>query len=113
MHELSVCFALMQQVEKLAEQHNAHKVTAIHLTIGPLSGTEAGLLRQAFPVASDGTIAEDAELIIAVPTITVRCQHCGAATIAVTNRLLCGECGTWHTELISGDELILQRLEME
>jgi hydrogenase nickel incorporation protein HypA/HybF len=28
------------------------------------------------------------------------------------NRLLCGACGDWHTQVISGDELLLESVEL-
>ena len=40
MHELSVCQALIGQVEVIAEEENAAQVVTIHLGIGPLSGVE-------------------------------------------------------------------------
>jgi hydrogenase nickel incorporation protein HypA/HybF len=29
------------------------------------------------------------------------------------NRLLCGACGDWHTQVIGGDELLLESVELE
>ena len=29
------------------------------------------------------------------------------------NRLICGACGDWHTQLLSGDELILESVELQ
>jgi hydrogenase nickel incorporation protein HypA/HybF len=39
--------------------------------------------------------------------------ECGAETKAKANRLVCGKCANWRTTLIGGDELILERVEME
>ena len=44
MHELSVCLALMSQVERVATEHQARRVEKIVLQIGPLSGVEPALL---------------------------------------------------------------------
>ena len=63
MHELSVCQALIGQVEAIAREHQAKRVASILLGIGPLSGVEPQLLQQAFPIASAGTIADEAELL--------------------------------------------------
>lgn len=38
MHELSVCRALIAQVEKTARQHGAAGVKTVRVRIGPLSG---------------------------------------------------------------------------
>jgi len=64
MHELSVCLSLLQQLETIAAERNASAVERVFLKIGPLSGIEPQLLRQAYPLAVAGTVAENAELII-------------------------------------------------
>ena len=112
MHELAVCQALMEQVESIALEEQADHVTAIHLGIGPLSGVEPRLLEQAFSIASAGSIAVNAELVITSTPIQVSCQQCGQLTEALPNRLVCGSCGDWRTSLISGDELELTRIEL-
>lgn len=113
MHELSICQALMTQVETVALENQASKVTRITLGLGPLSGVEESLLRHAYPVASAGTLAEDAELLIRPMAIRVKCSNCGKESDATPNRLLCGHCKDWQTKLVSGDELLLMQLELE
>ena len=112
MHELSVCQALLEQVQEVASSHGARAVSRIVLQIGPLAGVEPQLLRQAFPIARAGTVAETADLHIEALPIRVRCSQCGAETDAAVNRLVCGRCGDWHTQLLSGDELLLASVEL-
>ena len=112
MHELAVCQALMDQVEQIAREQRADRVVAIHLGIGPLSGVEPALLEQAFSIARAGSIADDAELVIEDMAVRVSCKQCGEITDALPSRLLCGNCGDWHTRLVSGDELLLQHVEI-
>jgi hydrogenase nickel incorporation protein HypA/HybF len=112
MHELSVCQGLMTQVLRIAEEHGATRVDRIVLQVGALSGVEPHLLADAFPFASAGTPAEGAELIIESLGIRVRCSRCGAETEATANHLVCGVCGDWQTQLLSGDELLLVRVEL-
>ena len=113
MHELSLCQGLIQQVDKLAEQHRAHAVSMIKLSIGPLSGVDPQLLAQAFPLAAAGSVAENATLEIDVAPVRIRCRRCHAESEASANRLLCGVCGHWQTTLLSGDELLLSSVELE
>jgi len=113
MHELSICQELIEQVEQIASEHNAVKVTDIYLTIGPLSGVEPHLLKQAFPMAAAETIAENSKLTIDKSSVKVYCESCNKETVVAANKLLCGECGTWQTELRGGDEMILQRVVLE
>ncbi len=112
-HELAVCQGLMSQVEQIARRENAERITRILLAIGPLSGVEATLLRDAFPIAAAGTVAEGAELAVEEQPVKVKCLSCGADSDALPNRLLCAECGDYRTRLLSGDELLLMRVELE
>lgn len=113
MHELAVCQGLMSQVEIVVQRERATRVTRIILQIGPLSGVEPELLRDAFPIAAAGSVSEGAELVIESMPVRVRCLSCGAETAARVNRLICGECGDFRTQVISGEELLLKSLELE
>jgi hydrogenase nickel incorporation protein HypA/HybF len=111
MHELAICQALLEQVEGIARQRSA-RVNRVRLAVGPLSGVEPGLLERAYPLACAGTSAEGSQLEISDAPVRVRCRTCGAESAASANRLLCGECGDWRTELASGDELLLLNVEL-
>jgi hydrogenase nickel incorporation protein HypA/HybF len=113
MHELSVCLALLDQVESVARKHGATEVERILLRVGPLSGVEPPLLKSAFPLAAAGTIAESAVLDIEAAPVRVQCDACGAETPAEPNRLLCGRCGGFQTRLVSGEEMLLASLELK
>ena len=112
MHELAVCQGMLDQVTRIAAEHHATGVNRILLRIGALSGVEPELLHQAFPLASAGTVAADAELAIETAAIRVRCDTCGEETEALPNRLICGSCGDWHTRVVSGDEMMLMSVEL-
>ena len=112
MHEFAVCQDMLTQIESIAADEQAAAVDMVTVRIGPLSGIEAHLLKQAFPLAAAGTVAEKAELIVEELPIKVKCQLCNAETEAKANRLICGECGDYHTQLLSGDEMLLASVEL-
>lgn len=112
MHELTICQALISQVEDIASQRTAW-VRQVRVGIGPLSGIEPQLLESAYPLACAGTRAQGSQLEIEHTDVRVRCRGCGAETIAAPNRLVCGTCGDWHTDLLAGDELLLLRVDLE
>ena len=85
MHELSICQALIEQVERLAAENQASVVTTISLQVGPLSGVEIPLLEHAYPLAAAGTIAEHAQLVIESMPVKVHCNSCGEETAASAN----------------------------
>ena len=113
MHELSICQSLISQVENIASERNAQHVSLIVIGMGPLSGVEAQLLKNAYPIASAGTIAANAELVIEHLPLKVKCNECGSESDATPNKLICKQCGNWQTSLVSGDELLLMSVELE
>jgi hydrogenase nickel incorporation protein HypA/HybF len=112
MHELSVCQALIDEVEALARAHQARGVVRIRLVIGPLSGVEPALLQHAFPAAAAGTRAAGATLVIDAAPLRVACEACGRLSDAQPSQLVCAACGDWRTRLASGDELTLASVEL-
>lgn len=112
-HELAVAQALVDQVDAVIDQHGATQASLIRVRIGPLAGVVPELLATAFPLAAAGSRMEHAELEFTHAPIRVRCQTCGAETEAAMNRLICGACGDWHTQIMSGDELLLESVELE
>ncbi len=113
MHELAVAQALVEQVDAVIDQHDASLASLIRVRIGPLAGVVPELLASAFPLAAAGSRMAHAALVFTHAPITVHCQTCGADTEAALNRLICGACGDWHTQVISGDELLLESVELE
>ena len=113
MHERAICQALMNQVVSIALEREAQCVTSIVIGMGPLSGVEVQLLKNAYPIASAGTVAEHAELTIEYLPVRVKCSQCGSESEALPNKLVCNNCGDWRTTLVSGDELILMSIEIE
>jgi len=113
MHELAICQSLIDQVEDIAQERKAQSVIVIVIGIGALSGVESQLLKNAYPIASAGTVAEDAELVIEHLPIKVKCTQCDSESEALPNKLICKQCGDWRTTLLSGDEMMLMSVELE
>jgi len=111
-HELSLCQDLLEQVTAIAQTHKADTVVRIIVWIGPLSGVEPLLLKSAFDLIRAGGVADQAELVLQNQAVKVVCSDCGMASEATANNLLCRHCGSGHTRLIGGDELILARVEL-
>lgn len=110
---MAIAQALLEQVETVIDQHGASRASLIRLRIGPLAGVVPELLASALPLVAAGSRMEHAVLEFCDVPIRVRCQTCGAETEAAMNRLICGTCGDWHTQVISGDELLLESVELE
>ena len=111
MHEMSLCYSLLDTIAVYQRANMDKCVGLVHVKIGPLSGVEPDLLHQAFLTCRTHSIGDQAALQIHTSAIKVRCTLCGKHSRAVVNRNICASCGSWQTELIQGDEFVLQRIE--
>ncbi len=111
-HELSICQAVLRQVLAVAAEQSARRISMITLHIGPLAGVEPDLVRLAFPLLAAGTTCEGATIWIETLPVQVRCRICATTSEVPLNRLLCADCGTWQVDIVSGDQLLLARVEL-
>jgi hydrogenase nickel incorporation protein HypA/HybF len=112
MHELAICQALLDQVERVARAQQAERVAAVRVRCGALAGVEPELLHRAYEVARAGTLAEHAALTIEESPVRVYCPRCETESAAAVQRLVCPACGEWRTEVVAGDELLLMSVEL-
>jgi len=111
MHEYSVASSLLELVEKQAREHAAERVVAVHVRIGALSGVEPDLLRTAWELVRERSLAAGAALRLEAVPARWACSRC-AAPVAPGLVLRCADCGE-PGRLAAGDELLLARIEME
>ncbi len=111
MHEYSIVRALLDRIEQAASAHGAESVVRVHLAIGELAGIETPLLLSAFELVRTGTCCAEAELEVRSVASRWVCRSC-AAEIPAGQLLRCPACGT-PARLAAGDEIVLERLEME
>lgn len=112
MHELSICLSLLSQVAAIAKDRGAESVDRIVIDVGPLSGVEPLLLADAFEIARAGSCAAQAQLSITTTKVIVGCLECGTRSPAAPNRLQCASCGGYRTKIVTGDEMILRRVDL-
>ena len=67
MHEFSFAYDIFKVAEATALKYNAKKITEVYLEIGELTLIVPELLKKSFEMATSGSIAEGAELIIELP----------------------------------------------
>jgi len=113
MHEYSVVQALLEQVETIAEEHDAAKVTKIIVKIGVMSGVEPHLLEIAFNTFKEQTVCDGAEFVMNIQPVTVRCLECETQSELEVMHYRCPACESLNIKIIDGEEMYLMTLEME
>jgi hydrogenase nickel incorporation protein HypA/HybF len=110
-HEYSIVQALLEQVERHAATHRASHVLRLHLRVGALSGVEIPLLASAYQVFRERSVCARAELEIHPVGARWECPRC-MRVFAAGERLRCADCDL-PAILRAGDEIVLERIEME
>ena len=111
MHEYSIVASLIDRVQHEAALHGGSRVHRLHVKIGELSGVEVDLLKTAFDTFRERTICDGAELAIDTVAPAWACPACDRS-LDRGAILRCDDCGK-PARMVQGDEIILERIEME
>jgi hydrogenase nickel incorporation protein HypA/HybF len=109
-HELS----LADSIVRVARDHaRGRRVMRVEVQAGALRQVVPEALEFAFVLLSRDTELEGAALAIEHVPVRVRCSACGAETECPQFPLLCGNCGRDDTEVVAGEELLVDALEFD
>ena len=110
MHEL----AIAESVVRIASRHaDGRLVTKVCLKVGHLRQVVPSALAFSFELVAQGTSVEGAELALEEVPATGKCRACAAESRLAQFPLQCVACGSFDLELIAGEELYVDSLEME
>src|SRR5271165_3202846 len=111
MHEYSLVQGLFDEVAAQAAARGATAVRKVMVGLGELAGVDPELFKTAFMTFRPASPHPEAELSIRWVEASWVCAQC-AAPFARGAVLRCSTCGA-PGKLAAGDELILERMEME
>ena len=110
MHELS----LAESVVAVACRHAAGRpVARVELKVGHLRQVVPSALEFAFELLAQGTECDGAELVMEEVPAAGRCRRCGCESELPGFPLACTACGGLDLELLRGEELLVDALELE
>jgi hydrogenase nickel incorporation protein HypA/HybF len=115
MHELAVTKSILKVALDHTAQHGGKQVLSIHLRIGEMRNLEQDWIQRYFDYISQGTPAEKAVIKVAKVPVEFRCQACERAFTAnfhAEQKILCAHCGSFEYDLVSGRELVVEKVEI-
>ena len=114
MHEISLVRSIFRTLDEQFSPEEIAEITAIELKVGPLANVEPTLMQNAFEavVEEDEKRFAGATLKINLVPILVHCAGCGQTTEVKNYRFVCAACGTPSANVVQGNELLIERVEM-
>jgi hydrogenase nickel incorporation protein HypA/HybF len=122
MHEFSFAYNIFKVAEATAIKYNAKKISEVYLEIGELTLIVPDLLRQSFKMATHGSIAEGAELIIEIIPGKIKCRDCSEiSTVSLSEETYltglqlfqCQHCKSKNTEIVEGKKANVKNIKIQ
>jgi hydrogenase nickel incorporation protein HypA/HybF len=110
LHEL----AIAESIVGISARHaDGRQVTKVYLKVGHLRQVVPSALAFSFELVAQGTPVEGAELEVQQIPAAGLCRDCGEETRLESFPLQCRACGGFDLEILQGEELFVESLEME
>lgn len=113
MDEYELAHHFFNAVDRIAYHHRAHRIAQVKVAIGGRYVFDDERLQHAFRDITQGTVAENARLLVDILPVKHHCRQCGHDFTAVGGDCVCPRCGHAHTEEVGGQELRLLSVDIE
>jgi hydrogenase nickel incorporation protein HypA/HybF len=113
MHEIGIIQSMLTMAEKHAKEAEASRIHEIRMLVGRMSGVVPEALEHGFAVLRQGTMAEEAQLIIDYVPAVCWCATCQKEFESPGLWSECPDCGTPSLEVRSGLEVQLMSMEVD
>lgn len=113
MHEFAIATNLLQIIEEQQRAYKFGKVEKIYLNIGEFSNVVPEALEFSFKIVAEGTVAAGAELVIKIVPLRLKCLTCKEEFHSEPYLFVCPKCGGGDLEILSGNELQIESIEVD
>jgi hydrogenase nickel incorporation protein HypA/HybF len=108
MHELGLCTAIVDAIEKRA---GTRPVARVKVRVGRLHHVHPEAFEQSFALAAAGSVADSAKAELVLVPVSGHCAACKKSFEADEPVVICPQCGSFAIEQSGGDELTLELIE--
>lgn len=113
MHELPVTQNILEIALRHAENSGASRILSLNLTIGQLSSIVDESIQFYWDIIAEDTIAKGAKLNFnRIPT-ELLCLDCNQRYQPGEDELACPACNSTRIKIVSGQEFLLESIDVE
>ena len=113
MHELAITQSMLDLVLEEAKKAGATRVDRVNLVVGDMSGVVGESVEFYFGFLAKETIAREAVLSFRNVPTQARCHTCGEVSALGVQDWSCPACGNGSMEIVTGNELYVESIEVE
>ncbi len=113
MHEYSLFLSLLRELDNHLKDWKKVKVNKVVLLVGTYSGIDRDYLKEVILTYKEGTLIEEAEVILEEDPLKILCFKCGKEGFPQTNSAQCPFCQSFNVEILRGLDLVLKTIEIE
>jgi hydrogenase nickel incorporation protein HypA/HybF len=115
MHEISLVRTIFRTLAENFPSEELDRIRVVQLKIGPLANVESILLQNAFEAVTevDEPRFRKVKLTVNMVPILVQCPDCHQISTVENYRFVCGICGKPCGNVVQGNELLIERVELE
>jgi len=110
----SVVDAVTETLEVLPNASKGARVLEVRLRIGALASVVVDSLEFCWPIATEGTALEGAQLVVTTIPVVMHCARCDAdVELDGVQSFRCPRCGEPSSDLRQGRELEIESFEID
>ncbi len=113
MHELAITQSIFDLIMEQAKEAGAKKVGKINLVIGEMTGVVSDCVQFYFDFFSKETLAEGAVLSFVMVPSKAKCRGCDKLFELKEFDWTCPYCGGNNLQIVAGQELFVESIEVE
>ena len=113
--------SILRIVEEEAARHGltapaaskGGQITRIELHVGVIAGIEARTLSGCFTLLAEGTVAQNATLLVQTVPMRGQCDQCGKNVVTHSCSFDCPLCGSTAVQWTGGNELTIAAIKVQ
>ena len=113
MHELSITENILKIALEYAEHNQATRVTDLYLVIGKLSSVVDDSVQFYWDMIAENTVCAGSKLHFERVPAQLLCNNCSVEYTLSSDLTPCPSCQSLNVKVISGDQFLLDSIEIE